>query len=71
MPGSVSISLDANGEPENFYADGGVYYVINNNCGYDGDLAFSGEKIGDVTIAAKNADDSMRSLKAIARVELS
>ena len=38
MPGSVSISLDTNGEPENFYADGGVYYVINNNCGYDGDL---------------------------------
>ena len=38
MSGSVSISLDANGEPENFYADGGVYYVINNNCGYDGDL---------------------------------
>ena len=34
MPGSVSISLDANGEPENFYA----YYVINNNMGYDGDL---------------------------------
>lgn len=38
MPGSVSISLDANGEPENFYADGGAYYVINNNMGYDGDL---------------------------------
>ena len=38
MPGSVSISLEANGEPEDFYADGGVYYVINNNCGYDGDL---------------------------------
>lgn len=38
MPGSVSIALDANGEPENFYADGIAYYVINNNMGYEGDL---------------------------------
>ena len=38
MPGAVSISLDANGEPENFYADGIAYYVINNNMGYDGNL---------------------------------
>ena len=38
IPGSVSTSLDANGEPENFYADGTAYYVINNNMGYEGDL---------------------------------
>lgn len=38
IPGAVSISLDANGEPENFYADGIAYYIINNNMGYDGDL---------------------------------
>lgn len=38
MPGAVSLSLDANGEPSNFYADGYAYYTISNNMGYDGDL---------------------------------
>lgn len=38
IPGSVNLSLDSDGEPENFYADDGVYYVINNNNGYNGDL---------------------------------
>ena len=30
--------FDANGENDNFYADNTVYYVINNNAGYEGDL---------------------------------
>ena len=38
LPGAVSLSIDANGENENFYADNSVYYVINNNAGYTGDL---------------------------------
>ena len=38
IPGAVSLSIDASGEAENFYADNGVYYVINNNAGYEGDL---------------------------------
>lgn len=38
MPGAVSLKLDPNGEQENFYADGGVYYVVNNNAGYTGEL---------------------------------
>jgi len=38
LPGAVSLSIDANGENENFFADNGVYYVINNNAGYEGDL---------------------------------
>lgn len=35
---TVRTAIDANGEAENFYADNGVYYVINNNAGYTGDL---------------------------------
>ena len=38
MPGVVSLSLEPNGEPSNFYADGYAYYTISNNMGYEGDL---------------------------------
>lgn len=38
MPGAVSLSLDPNGEPSVFYADGYSYYTISNNQGYEGDL---------------------------------
>ena len=38
MPGAVSLSLEPNGDPSNFYADGYAYYTISNNMGYEGDL---------------------------------
>ena len=38
LPGAVSLSLEPNGEPSNFYADGYAYYTISNNMGYEGDL---------------------------------
>ncbi len=38
MPGAVSLSLDPNGELEDFWADGIAYYTVSNNQGYDGDL---------------------------------
>lgn len=37
-PGSVSLSLDPNGDDTPFYADDGVYYMIGNNSGYTGSL---------------------------------
>ena len=38
MPGAVSLSLDPNGEPSVFYADGYAYYTLSNNQGYECDL---------------------------------
>ena len=72
LPGAVSISLDANGEPENFYADGVAYYVINNNMGYDGDLELAmipesfrvdalGEVQDDEKVLIENANTELSS----------
>ncbi len=70
MPGSVSISLDANGEPENFYADGIAYYVINNNMGYDGDLELAMIPESFRTDALKEELDDKGVLIENAQVEL-
>ena len=70
MPGSVSISLDANGEPENFYADGEAYYVINNNMGYNGDLELAMIPESLRTDALKEQLDDKGVLIENAQVEL-
>ena len=70
MPGSVSISLDANGEPENFYADGEAYYVINNNMGYNGDLELAMIPESFRTYALKEQLDDKGVLIENAQVEL-
>lgn len=72
LPGAVSIGLDADGEPENFYADGCAYYVINNNMGYDGDLELAiipesfrisalNETLDDKNVLIENANTELNS----------
>lgn len=38
FPGAVALSLDAEGENSNFYADNIIYYVLGANAGYSGTL---------------------------------
>ena len=69
MPGAVSLSLDANGEPSNFYADGYVYYTISNNMGYDGDLELAMVPESFRTDVLKEELDSNNVLIENARVQ--
>ena len=69
MPGAVSLALDANGEPSNFYADGYAYYTISNNMGYDGDLELAMVPESFRTDVLKEELDSNQVLVENANVE--
>ncbi|WP_366509072.1 major tail protein, partial [Ruminococcus sp.] len=72
---------DANGENENFYADNSVYYVINNNAGYDGDLevalittdfatAILGEQLDAKGVRSGRRGDAFRRSGRASRIHL-
>lgn len=69
MPGAVSLSLDPNGEPSNFYADGYAYYTISNNMGYEGDLELAMVPESFRTDVLKESLDSNKVLVENANVE--
>lgn len=69
MPGAVSLALDPNGEPSNFYADGYAYYTISNNMGYEGDLELAIVPESFRTDVLKEALDTNKVLLENANVE--
>lgn len=69
MPGAVSLALDPNGEPSNFYADGYAYYTISNNMGYEGDLVLAMVPESFRTDVLKEALDANKVLLENANVE--
>nr|WP_330396133.1 major tail protein [Blautia sp. An249] len=69
MPGAVSLSLEPNGEPSNFYADGYAYYTISNNMGYEGDLELAMVPEGFRTDVLKESLDDNSVLVESANVE--
>ena len=69
MPGAVSLSLEPNGEPSNFYADGYAYYTISNNMGYEGDLELAMVQESFRTDVLKESLDTNQVLVENANVE--
>lgn len=69
MPGAVSLSLEPNGEPSNFYADGYACYTISNNMGYEGDLELAMVPEGFRTDVLKESLDDNSVLVESANVE--
>ena len=69
IPGAVSLSLDPNGEPSNFYADNYVYYTISNNMGYEGDLEIAMVPESFRTDVLKELSDTNKVLVERANVE--
>lgn len=69
MPGAVSLSLDPNGEPSKFYADGYAYYTISNNMGYEGDFELAMVPESFRTEVLKEALDSNNVLLENANTE--
>ena len=59
LPGAVALSVSAQGDNENFYADDIVYYIMSNNSGYDGtvELALIPEEfLTEILHEEKNED---------------
>lgn len=72
FPGAVSLSLDAEGETSNFYADNIAYYVTNSNNGYSGSLemalitdAFAADILGEVTNATSGLKYEVQSAEPV------
>jgi phi13 family phage major tail protein len=69
MPGAVSLSMDLNGEPSTFYADGYAYYTVSNNMGYEGDLELALVPESFRTDVLKESLDTNKVLVENAKVE--